>query len=97
MRIRFANAPDDPALSHPITGNAGCCALTAIGHAAAALPKRVMNSLRRIRSPVGTRRIAGVDGARAASNVGNTVVIVPAGGTSAANRYQREIRHALVL
>jgi len=45
-----------------------------------------MNSLRRTQSP---DRPAGIDGTRSAN--------VPAGGTSAVNRWQREIRHFPVL
>jgi hypothetical protein len=43
-----ANGTADPPLRYPITGIAGCCARTAIGHAAAPLTN-VMNSRRFIR------------------------------------------------
>jgi hypothetical protein len=36
-------------MQNPTTGIAGCCARAASGHAAAALPSRVMNSRRFIR------------------------------------------------
>jgi hypothetical protein len=38
------NVPYDWLLSKPITGIAGCCARATSGHAAAAPPRRVMNS-----------------------------------------------------
>src|SRR5215831_10521569 len=50
---RFAGGESDAAaLRYPTIGTAGCCALAAIGHVAAAPPSSVMNSRRRIiRSP----------------------------------------------
>src|SRR5450759_5144282 len=44
-------APRNPPLKNPIVGNDGCCAHAESGHEAAAPPRSVMNSRRRMSDP----------------------------------------------